>query len=171
MHFQEIGDAGEHVGPGAPQVDVPIAVAIAGKGAHAARHELWRPHGAGVRAGDHQRVHAVFAREQQELFELGAEIRGAGRVVEGQCGKGVQHAVFARDGAVKGLHAHDADDDFRRDAAFGSDAFQGLAIGLPERYALADAAVGDEPRPVFEPRLRLFGRPIHRFDDGGLRSG
>ena len=62
MEFQEVRHAGEYVGPGSPQVDTAIAIAVARVGANAARHELRCAHGTRVRTGDHQRVHAMFTR-------------------------------------------------------------------------------------------------------------
>ena len=171
MLLQKIRHAGEDVGPSAPKVDLVIAIAVARVGTHAARHELWCSHRSRVGAGDLQRVHAMFASEQQKFFQFCTEVRCAGWVVEGECGQRIQHAVLAGDGAVESFHADDADDGLRRHTPCRCNTFERLAVGLPKGHAFANAPFRNEARAILEPRLGLFRRPVHRFDDGGLRGG
>ncbi len=106
----------------------------------------------------------LFARQDQELFQLGAEELGARRVFEGQCGQCVDDPVRAGVGAVAGLDADDGNDNCRVDAVGLFGFFQNRRVRTPEIDAAIDATLGHEYRPVFVPGF-AFRRPRYGFQD------
>ncbi|MNP11516.1 hypothetical protein D3C76_1037080 [compost metagenome] len=142
-----------------------VAVEIHGVGAEAARHELRQAHGAGVGAGQAERVDLLLAGQQEELLELLAEEIGARRIVETEGGQRVHHPEVAGIAAEEGLHADDRDDVLRRHAVFLLGAGQGVGVLVPEAHATGDAPVADEHRPVFLPRLDALGGAGNGIED------
>ena len=80
----------------------------------------------------------------------------ARRIVERERRERIEHAVAARDAAVQRFDADDGDDVFRRHAALGGDALEGLAVLLPELHAVGDALLGEEALAILPPRRARF---------------
>src|SRR5690606_30577420 len=68
-----IRDAANDILPVTPDIPFAVVVRIDRIRAEAARHELWRAHGAGIRTGRIGRVHTFLAYEQQEFLEFPCE--------------------------------------------------------------------------------------------------
>jgi hypothetical protein len=119
MAVQVIGHTADDIVHRTPQVAAAVAVEIHRVLAVAARHELAQAHGAGV--GTHHfgsGTPSSLPSRMKFISSLREKIRAviAGvRVVEGQRGQRVEHAVAAGDAAVVGLHADDGDDVLRID--------------------------------------------------------
>src|SRR5690606_33230621 len=94
-----IRDAANDILPVTPDIPFAVVVRIDRIRAEAARHELWRAHGAGIRTGRIGRVHTFLAYEQQEFLEFPCEEFGARRIVESQSRERIEHAVFPGDSA------------------------------------------------------------------------
>ena len=67
--FEVVGNAGDGIGMGA-QVDLSVHVAVLGVGQDAGRHELRKPDGPGVGAGDAGRVDLLALRVAQQRLQL-----------------------------------------------------------------------------------------------------
>jgi hypothetical protein len=99
------------------------------------------------------------------MLQLAAEEGRARRVIEGQRGERVDHAMAAGVLAVEGLDADDGHDVARRHAVLLLGARQRAAVGAPELDAAGDARLGDELRAVVLPH-RLLGRRADQVEDG-----
>ncbi|MNP15834.1 hypothetical protein D3C76_1082060 [compost metagenome] len=139
-----------------------VAVEVHRVGTEAARHELRQAHGAGIGAGQAERVDLLLAGQQEELLELLAEEVGARRIVEAEGGQRVHHPEATGIAAEEGLDANDRDYVLRRHAVFLLGARQHFGVLVPELHTALDTRVGDEDRPVFLPRLD----PLCRAGDG-----
>ncbi len=171
MFLQIIGDAGEDVGPVVPQVRVTRTGLVDRVAQEIRGHELRHTHCAGVGALRGERVEYTIAAEQHELLEFLLKEFAARRIVESQGRKRVEYAVTAGDAAEGGFGADDAKQVLRRHVALHRNGIEQLAVLAPEPGARVDAIAGNETRPVFPPRERFFRRPVHGFDDPGLRLG
>ena len=133
------------------KVDFLVAVEVDRITPLAARHELRNADGTGEGAAHVDRVHAVLAGQQQELFEFRAEEVGAARVMEGQRRQRLEYPEIAGIAPVLGFDADDGDDDLGRHAIKGAGLGQGQPVFLPEADAAIDAALVQEARPVAFP--------------------
>src|SRR5699024_5277599 len=100
-----VGDAGDDIGRFVPQIAAAVAIEIDGVGAVTRRHELRPAHGAGVGAGFMAAIEFFFDAQADEVTELLAEEIRARRIIEGQRGQRVQHAVVTEYIAVARFHS------------------------------------------------------------------
>ena len=77
VRLQVMGDRGEHVGRGSPDVPVPVLVEIDGPLQVARRHELRLPHGAGPRAAQGLEGDVAAIDDLQGIEQFTAEERAA----------------------------------------------------------------------------------------------
>ncbi|MNZ99603.1 hypothetical protein D3C78_1189350 [compost metagenome] len=153
------GNAADGVVGVGPDINVAIAVEIHRIGAETARHELWQPHGAGVRPLERQRVDLLFPGQQQEFTQLLAEELGTWRVVETQGRQGVDHPIVAGITTKKGLDTDDRDDHLGRHAVFLLGTGQNCLMLTPEVHAAGNSRVREEHRAIFFPLLDPLGGP------------
>jgi hypothetical protein len=151
MLFKKAGNTADGIVHTVAKVHALVTVEINGIAALATRHELGNADGASKRPLHRQWVEIVFAGEQQELFEFGAEKFSAWRVVESQRGEGFEDAKPTRVAAVFGLDANDGHNDLCRYAINGLGLGQLRPIFLPELDATIDAAVIQEARTIALP--------------------
>jgi hypothetical protein len=111
-------DAADRVSRTAQQIDGAVAVVVHGVTAVARRHELRQPDRARIRTLDDERIDLRFARQQQQLLQLVAEVVLAANAVEGDRRERIDGAERARVAAIGSLDAEDSQDDFRRNAEF-----------------------------------------------------
>ena len=172
-----VGHRREHVRQRAEQVAAAVAVAVAGVGAVARRHELAVAHRAGVAALERGQVEVFFLGQQHHLRQFVAEeLRAHGLALDlvGLAADGIEerqrvqrikHRVAAGVAAVAGFHADDGDDDLGRHAGVGFDLGQLFAVAREEGAAFGDAAIDDEDGAVLLPGLHRFGRARHGVHD------
>ena len=95
----------------------------------------------------------------------------ARRIVEGERGERIEHAVLAGDAAVEGFDADDGDHVLGRDAGFLVRLLEPRAVLEHELRAFGDALLGEEALAVLPPGRDLLGGLADQLDDLRLRLG
>ena len=168
MRFEVVGHAANGVF-GIPQVDVTIPVKIYRVLLIGGRHKLAVAHCPGERPFQIERIVLFVSRHQQEGFQLGREILGAARVVEGERRQRIKDAGFTHNASPAGLDPNNTDDDLRRHAIDLPRTVQGVFILIPEHHAILHVVRGNKLFAIAQPRAVWPGRhlgcrrlPVHQ---------
>ena len=182
--LEVICDGANDVGGAVEQIHLAVTIEINSVLHPAGGHELRHAHGPGEAAAQAHGVGLGAVGQAQILLQLALEklaallcTRMRIREIKRQRGQCVDHSKVTGLLSKNGLHANDANDDFRRHAVFILRPGQCRPVGSPELYALLDAVAVDVAGSVNAPvfcsalggwrhvldRLRHLARLTNRF--------